>query len=193
MNVLLRSNFQYPNTDKLYATMLDLSNESFIRNMKGIDACMFLDRVLDSFCPENLFRAQALALRELTGQGHNVLMVDADTLCVKSCEFPTDACMRLYAWTDVPGVYNGGVLFMPSAFKLWKPMDMHPWSDDWNCSQLLWGALFRQQQPLPPLDESMNWQPFVGTSIPRSAAIIIHYHASRGVEAALTAMKGDWS
>lgn len=153
-------------------------------------------------------------VRALWDQGHDILLVDGDTLCTRSTPWPQGDDMRMFNMANalVPQNAYPRSTYLHSGVKLFpQTMDPALWDvgqamfDAYDCKtwaydQLIWNRMFwaqpskLQQNARSYADPRYCWcvpHQYDNLDVKREHAYIVHYCATRGLEKCLQRMSRD--
>jgi hypothetical protein len=150
-------------------------------------------------------------LRLLHSAGHNLLVVDADTLCVRPTEvFGKWNRLAMFNMANAKVPYgafpraqylHSAVRYIPKEFSLWDTGQelVDRWDYDmWAYDQYVWNAMFWAQEGVEPeraeeyADPRYCYVPlpeYDNLGVPKSEARIVHFGETRGVKNCLEKMK----
>lgn len=202
-----------------HAAMHKISHASFVRNMDA-DAILTLEgRVEREETRAQTYRPMLERLfavsQDLWFQGHDLLLVEADMLCMRPTPWPEGREMRLFNFADckVPAPFpviprhaylHSGVKFLPQTMPdyRWSICDTYvaKWRDEWAYDQFVWNVMFwvgpkhQYKYAAEYVDPRYCWctpRKFDNLRVPREKAYIIHYHGTRGPQKCLLKMRRD--
>lgn len=224
MNVLVTYLYDLGDGYDVVRRIHALCAESYCRNLRGMDDHVILTGTKlgglgDSKAVRNYRYGRMLAevfweANRLAEDGAGVLLVDADTLCVRPTPWPEGDGMRMFNMANARVPYgafakasylHSGVRYLPAAIpmSIWAvgAQLVSRWDcGEWAYDQYVWNTMFWAQDGVDPgeaesyVDPRYCWcaQPqYDNLGVPRSEAYIVHYHETRGLETCLRRMKHD--
>jgi len=197
----------------LLRRMRAICEKSYQKNLYGLERIRHIEPDKEYPNAPVLFKDRHVKARELWDEGHNVLLVDLDTVCIQPTVIFGAQHFRMFGLTnqDAPsrqdiseGHYmNAGVMYLPQSMdkRLWDIQQalLEQWDDSlWSYDQYVWNRMFWAQEVHGWFHPEMNYaepcdnlhsgdQPNGGLRWWK--ANIIHFHASRNPEEALQAMR----
>jgi hypothetical protein len=197
-------------TSEVFHQMRELSIASFKKNLKGVWQSLTLHGTILDDRFETRFSRMHMEmfnrLYKLWEEGHNVLFVDTDTLCLNPTYiFEVFNEMRMF-WntaelkesdTYTPRFkpyLNAGVMYFPATMtqETWDVgLRQMPFIKHWDDSQEIYNEMFRSQfeDNRFPLNPFMNFSPHVESGIAIKQALIVHFHGSKDYSATLKQME----
>jgi len=224
VNLLVTFLYDLGSNYALHRQIHALCVKSYRRNLWGVDEVVTLEGCTPnpySVHPRLSGKAAAYGemLRDVFARvealwykGHSVLLVDADTACVRPTPWPEGSSLRLFnegnCWVPY-GAFpreqyrHAGVRYLPASMAedLWDvaALLIERWADDiWAYDQYVWNAMYWAQAGLvpgwtpEPLDPRYCYVPlpdYGNLLLSQGDAYIMHYGETRGLAACLRKMQ----
>jgi hypothetical protein len=199
----------YSDYDNLSKCAL-ISYNSAIKHILDADQVMMVHRPVKNKSIQNIERRIIQIALDLHSQNHNVLLLEADAICVndfKFADFRSDY-LQLFALAGgsdyrekIPNAYyfNSGVIYFPrdTNFKVTKYIENQlnvEWPSKWAYYQLIWNSAYYIQfdsfdqgrnHSDSYINGKYNWLAFGrGSKIQVREIKIVHLFTSRGIRSA---------
>lgn len=209
-NIIYTFYYSPPEDRKLWKEMIGLCKESFQKNLLG-DWEFRVDRLNEKLPQGEIFYEFFKRMHQMWKDGHNVLYINSDMICVKPTKiFGKYKRLTMFWHTDptrteeFPIHFNGGILYIPASLpkKIWDlGFDKYgeymlqrdiPWATDQTVfNHMLYGQGVAPETFLNNKLHYLDKTPFLN-EISKEDAHILHYFGTRGREEAFNNMRKDW-